>query len=209
MPAADLDWLAEALKRPPGESAQYRMAPRLRRQEVALAPDPASARPSAVLVALFPETDQWHTIFIERGIYDGVHSGQIALPGGRMEPQDHTAEDTALREAEEEVALPRSAVRVLGRLTELYIPASGHVIQPVVGMVNERPELRPEPREVASVITVPLNRLFAPQSKDRRTRVVRGGFRLEAPHYLVDQHEIWGATAMIISELEHLFELAL
>jgi 8-oxo-dGTP pyrophosphatase MutT (NUDIX family) len=182
------------------------MAPALRRQEVALAPDPQRARPSAVLIALFPEAGSWHTIFIERGTYDGVHSGQIALPGGRMDPEDPDAEFTALREAEEEVAVPRQAVEVLGRLTELYVPASGHVIQPVVGRLDHKPELRPEPSEVASIITVSLEQLFAPHIKDKRMRSLGGGFQLEAPHYHIEGHEIWGATAMIISELESLFE---
>jgi 8-oxo-dGTP pyrophosphatase MutT (NUDIX family) len=204
-PDDDLGWLAEALRRPPGEDAQYRMAPALRWEHVRASAPPASARPSAVLILLYPAAAGWSTLLIKRGTYDGAHSGQVAFPGGRLEPHDASEAHAALREAEEEVGLDPAEVDLLGRLSPLYVPASHHLIHPFVGRAAAEPLFRPEPAEVSALLPVDLAHLFAPGTKAETTLTVRGGLRLQAPYYAVAGETVWGATAMIISELEAVF----
>jgi 8-oxo-dGTP pyrophosphatase MutT (NUDIX family) len=197
--------LTRALLRPPGETAQYRMAPALRKQETAAFGDPTKARPSAVLIVLYPQAGAWHTVLIKRGSYDGAHSDQVSFPGGRRENSDRDLSHTALRETEEEVGLAQHAVRVVGRLTQLWVPASNHLIHPFVGLAAETPVFVPDPAEVSAVLPTALSDLFHPKAKAETTFRVRGGFTIQAPYYDIHQERVWGATAMIISELEAVF----
>ena len=198
-------WLPKALLRPPGETAQYRMAPALRKQETAAFGTPETARPSAVLIVLYPQDGSWHTVFIKRGSYDGVHSDQVSFPGGRSEQSDRDLTHTALRETEEEVGLAQHAVQVMGRLTQLWVPASNHLIHPFVGLAAEAPVFVPEPAEVSAVLPTALADLFHPATKAETVIRLRGGMTIQAPYYAIHEERVWGATAMIISELEAVF----
>ena len=184
----------------PGQEAQYRMAHVGRRQ----APlPPAHAREAGVLALFFPKKDNWHLVLIERvRNHNDRHSGQISFPGGRYEPADGSLVNTALREAEEEIGIDAGKVKVLGQLTELYIPVSNFQVNPFVGYVDYRPAFRPEESEVAAVLEVPLTLLTQPETVQRiNLQVTENIILQEVPHYNVFGKVVWGATAMMLSEL--------
>ena len=191
-----------ALQNPlPGKAAHLEMAPGSRIESL-LVETPEQiihARRAAVLILLYPVNEKVFTVLIKRPVYDGVHSGQIAFPGGRYEPEDRNLTETALREAEEETGIDRNEVNVLGILSELYIPPSNFLILPVVGYMNRKPDFKIQVSEVAGLLHTPLSDLF-----DERIRSVipvnNGDLSFQAPSYLLDQEVIWGATAMVINE---------
>jgi 8-oxo-dGTP pyrophosphatase MutT (NUDIX family) len=126
------------------------------------------------------------------------HAGEISFPGGRRDPADADLKTTALREAEEEIGLPRSEVRLLGELPPVSTFVTGYEIHPFVGLIPAGLQWKPSPVEVDAVLELGLSALRAGRT---RTRVQRRGIAFQADAYIVDGHVIWGATARI---LEHL-----
>ncbi|WP_461107210.1 NUDIX hydrolase [Spirosoma koreense] len=182
----------------PGEVAHQKMASTAR-YRLGIKPNERTRR-SAVLICFYPYQ---HSIFLPlilRPQYDGVHAGQMAFPGGRMERIDENLTRTALREAQEEVGIRVSDVKVLGLLTELFIPPSNFYVQPVVGMLPYRPDFYPDPREVEAVVEVDLTRLLD-ETIVGDTQINVRGTTIDAPFYQIEQYRVWGATAMMISEL--------
>lgn len=193
--------LSERLKLPlPGREAQFRMASTFRRPE-RYEYDVSKARKGGVLIALFNDGDAIRTVLMKRPDYAGTHSGQVSFPGGKHEPGDADIIATALREAFEEVAIPNDDVRVIGQLTELYIPPSNFLVHPVLGVLDKVPELVPDQHEVERILLPDLAH-FLRDDLIRQTAVpIQGNFRVDAPYYDVEGHVVWGATAMILSEL--------
>ena len=185
----------------PGRIAQLEMAPGLRRHYKG-APDDAIV--ACVLVLLFPKNDDWHFTLIQRMPHEkDRHSGQISFPGGRLEEEDESLLAGALREAEEEVGIPRDEINVLGRMTELYIPVSNYLVHPFVGFLDKTPEYVPQPSEVASVLEVPVLELN--KIENRKTRDLKGGENIvlkNVPYFDFEGKVVWGATAMMLSEFE-------
>jgi len=199
-----IDKLKERLEKPlPGLQAQLQMAPPARGDRPLQVP--SDARHSAVLALLYPHEDKVHTVFMKRADDGHVHSGQISFPGGKVEEVDDTYVDTALREANEELGIPADRVEVLGKLTELYIPPSNFLVYPTLGFMTERPDFVIDPKEVAYEIEVDLPTLL--DGSHRKVREIEqrtrwGHYKTQAPSYLIHQeHIIWGATAMMLSEL--------
>lgn len=197
-------WLQQRLLQPlPGYEAQQKMMS-MRRPRVTEAPP--DARESGVLIVLYPQQEEIYTVLIERTKDGGVHSGQIALPGGRREADDIDIIQTALREANEEVALDDNTVKVLGQLTELYIPVSNFLVQPIIAFANEKPTLVASEAEVAQILHCPLQRLFANKQEVDVIASSSVTFKVHTVAYVPEVGLImWGATAMIFSELEHLW----
>jgi 8-oxo-dGTP pyrophosphatase MutT (NUDIX family) len=164
------------------------------------------ARQSAVLIFLYPYRSQWYTVFIQRSNYRGVHSGQIAFPGGKYEEEDKDLEQTALREAEEEVAIPAKRVNTIGRISSLYVPPSNFLINPYIGYDLERPIFKPEPSEVADILELPLEALIGDHRlQDHQLRLTDGKV-LDVKGFPVGDRIIWGATAMILKEFADIVE---
>jgi 8-oxo-dGTP pyrophosphatase MutT (NUDIX family) len=163
---------------------------------------PASADeiPAAVLVPLFlaGEPGEPHLVFTRRRADLKRHAGEISFPGGRRDPEDADLAETALREAEEEIGLPRGQVRLLGQLPTTSTFATNYVIHPFVGLIPEGLAWRLSPREVDAVLELPLQAL---RSGRTRTSLERRGISFETDAYLVDEHLIWGATARIVENL--------
>lgn len=157
-------------------------------------------RKSAVLILFYPHQGEVYLPLILRPAYDGVHSGQMAFPGGRYEPTDENLIRTAKREAQEEIGLRLTDVRVAGILTELFIPPSNFLVLPVVAHIPYRPEFFPDPREVDKVLEVPLREIEDKTIIGSSEIQVADHF-IQAPHYLIQQYKVWGATAMMISEM--------
>ncbi len=178
-------------------AAQRRMAPQSR----PFVSDGSNPRLAGVLVLLYPDAQAClQFVLIQRTEYPGVHSGQISLPGGRREG-DEALQQTALREAEEEVGVPAADVEVLGKLASLYVPPSDFDIHPIVGYFPAHPTWRPEKSEVAEIIEVPLDLLLDDSVKEQET-LNRDGVPIPILFYRVGRHKVWGATAIILSELE-------
>lgn len=199
-----IEQLRERLQQPlPGLSAQEKMTGRVLPMPEQV---PASARPSAVLFLLFGSEEDLHLLLIQRTADGRAHSGQISAPGGRWEPTDADLRTTALRETEEEVGIPPRDVDVLGALTPLYIPVSNFLVHPFVGYAPSLPPLSPSAHEVHRTLEVSLDALFNPATKiltEVRPASVPG-LVLNVPAYKLEDDDsiIWGATAMMLAELE-------
>lgn len=162
-------------------------------------------RESAVLALLFAKADVAHTLLMLRPTYDGVHSGQVAFPGGRREPGDPDLRSTALREFREETGATTDGAVVLGALTPVYIPPSRSLVTPFVAVALEAGPFHPDPREVAELVEVPLHLLLRDDILKRREQhIAIMGRSVEIPYFDVHGHVVWGATAMMIAELREL-----
>jgi len=189
--------VTEGLACPPGVEAQLRMAPQPRGGwKPGFAPD--LAKPAAALLLLFPVGGQAVILLTKRASDLPNHASQVSLPGGAVDPGE-TIEETALREAQEEVGLARRDIRVIGRLTPLHIPVSGFVLHPVVGVAARRPAMRPEPGEVDRIIEAPVGHLLDP-ARHHRVNRVRDGVEFDMPYFDLDGEQVWGATAMVLAE---------
>lgn len=184
------------------ETAQRLMAPRPR----AFRRPPThagKARLGSVLLLLFPSRDDvggLSLVLTKRTDMVAEHKGQVSLPGGASEPGERL-EETALREAYEELYVQPSAVNVVGHLTPLYILPSDFEVRPVVGHTPARPHFKANPQEVAEVLEMPLSTLLDESIKVVERWAIRG-IEMDVPFYRFNGHAIWGATAMMLSEFE-------
>jgi 8-oxo-dGTP pyrophosphatase MutT (NUDIX family) len=184
----------------PGLDAQLRMAPRPR---PGWDPHtvPAGTREAAGLVLLYPHAHVWHVLLTVRASALRHHTGQVSLPGGRVDPGE-TLEQAALREAFEEVGIGPDGIEIVGRLTPLHIPVSRHLLHPVVGITAARPDVRIAEAEVERVIEAPLVHLRAPDTVrwEQRVRERPPSVLMDVPYFEVDGARVWGATAMVLAE---------
>lgn len=204
---AQLNWLRQRLMQPlPGFEAQARMMPASRKNYTREFVVPENAKKSAVLILLYPNENQLlHFPLIERAAYPGVHSKQISFPGGAHEDQDLDFVATALRETEEEVGVTRESIEVLGNLSPLYIPPSNFWVQPVLGFVSSAPVWKPNPVEVDKLIETNLQTLIKGEYERESKIFHSSGVRMTVPSFVIDSHVVWGATAMMLSELIEIF----
>lgn len=158
-------------------------------------------KPAAVLLLLFPRMNEWRVVLTRRAEQLSGHGGQISFPGGKIEATDPDARCAALRETREELGINTDSLELLGELSPVHIAATHFRVQVFVGMLKCEPLWRPDAREVAAVFSMSLSELLEPATKKRAHRWVRGRW-LKVPFYAVQGHEIWGATAMMLSELE-------
>jgi 8-oxo-dGTP pyrophosphatase MutT (NUDIX family) len=206
-PVADyvqqIRWLKQRLQMPlPGLSGQEKMAARVQPMPAVI---PADAKLSAVLCLLFPIEAELHVLLIRRNTDRSAHSGQVGFPGGRQEATDKSLLDTALRETLEELGIGKDSLEVLGALTPLYIPVSNFNVYPFVAYCERLPETSPNEREVAAILQVPLATLWHAGHKtvtDVTSPVAPQIIRKVNAYQLPDGTIIWGATAMMLSELE-------
>jgi 8-oxo-dGTP pyrophosphatase MutT (NUDIX family) len=173
---------------------------RIALRDVPHAPREALANRSnaaAVLVPIFDRAGEPHIVYIRRSDDVASHRGQVAFPGGRVDPIDVTILDAALREAEEEVALPRHHVEVIGAMPVVMAQASGIVVAPFAGVMNSSAELRADPREVAEIFDVPLSALRDPKHRGDYEWRRDNGAVSKFPAILYGGQTIWGLTLRI------------
>ncbi|MGM0667539.1 MAG: NUDIX hydrolase [Bacteroidota bacterium] len=193
--------LRAALRKPlPGTDVQWEMASSDRMIKNFPRKKRSDSRLAAVLILLYPVNNKICTLFIQRPVYDGVHSGQISFPGGKMEKEDRGLTDTAIREACEEVGLCRDRLDILGSLTPLFIPVSNIEVSPVIAFSNIHPSFTPDDQEVVDLIEAPLAGFFKPGIVQEKPMIVRDE-QLDMKYYNYNGRVIWGATAMILHEL--------
>ena len=198
-----IDNLKINLQKPlPGEEAQFEMAHVKREKVLSNSFESQNYRPSAVLILLFPnEQNQTSVLLIERMIYDGHHSGQIAFPGGKVEPDDVDLQATALREFFEETGSDIMPT-VIGKLTPVYIPVSQFMVQPFVSYVEQKPNFVASVYEVNALIEWEINHLLNPEIIKETTIEPTPGLKLKTPYFDVQGKVLWGATAMMLNELK-------
>jgi 8-oxo-dGTP pyrophosphatase MutT (NUDIX family) len=163
---------------------------------------PWNAKKSAVLILFFHDNNILKMIIIRRSQYVGIHSGQIAFPGGRYEDEDKDVKTTAFREIEEEIGISRDKIELLGRLSDIYVPPSNFLISVFVGYLDEKPIYKINEREVDEIIEIPFSDFYKSdviKQKDFYVNSLKEASN--APYFDVTNAEIWGASAMVISEL--------
>ena len=188
----------------PGEEAQLKMAHAFRRKLWPAGPD---ARLAGVMMLLYPKESQWQTVIIQRAAKNpnDVHSGQLSFPGGKKEDFDPNMVSCALRETQEEIGI--DAIQIIGSLTPLFIPVSNFLVYPFMGYINYEPAFIPDSREVQDVFTVPLHHFQDPENRKHASIHVGSGMQLDdVPYYDIHGRMLWGATAMIISEVTTILE---
>lgn len=198
----NLERLRDRLLRPlPGLSAHAEVMSYVRQSANEVRETRSDYREGAVLVLLYPRAAVWHTALIVRPTYEGVHSGQVAFPGGKRDPEDPDLVFTALREAEEEVGVLPASVEMLGQLSEIYIPPSNFLVRPFIGFAEERPTFRLDPREVDRLLEVPVSHFLAAAAVAKYPIRLSTGLQMKVDAFDVNGHLVWGATAMMLAEL--------
>lgn len=191
----------------PGMTAHQRMMPGNRPTLPDVEGD-VSYRKSAVMALMYPDQGQISLLYIQRPTYEGHHSGQIAFPGGKMENADSDLLDTALRETHEEIGISRSEIEVLGEISPVVIPVSKYIVHPFVGWMNELPLLTLQQEEVAETLHFGIRYLLDPSNEVQRPVSVSSGIKMKVPCFEFDESIVWGATALMTSEIAHLLRLS-
>lgn len=192
----------------PGFDVQKTMSPSIREDLMGNTAPNSNTRQSAVLILLFPNGNDTNTLLIKRPVYNGPHSGQISFPGGKFDETDADIKTTALRETFEEVGVKPSEIAIIGQLTQLYIPISNMMVHPFVGVVNFKPEFKPNIKEVERIISTPINQLVNP--KNRSIKVIMSHQKLiTAPFFNISKEFVWGATAMILAEFVEIIKVSI
>ncbi|WP_235010902.1 MULTISPECIES: NUDIX hydrolase [Aquimarina] len=187
----------------PGESSHFIMAPDLRIKELnKLKIEERNPRNAAVMMLFYPKEGITHIVLILRPDYEGVHSGQIALPGGKVEQHDLNYKETALRETQEEVGVNTNTVKVIKTLTKVYIPPSNFWVHPFLGFTENRPDFVAQEEEVAKIIEVPLSKLLDERNVVPQKLSTSYAKNIEVPSFELNGYVVWGATAMMLSELK-------
>lgn len=186
-------------------AAQQRMAPAPRGwQKRDYPPNPA-----AVMILIYPGPDGiLHTVLTLRSAALRGHSGQVSFPGGRQDPGDENLTATARREACEEIGVCGRRLSILGHLPPFYIPASHHDVYPTIAYFDGAPAFVANPQEVSEIFSIALEDLLRSRYKFVERRRIRG-VDVRVPYYEARGHKVWGATAMLLSELEGRLRLVL
>ena len=155
-------------------------------------------KPGSVLVLLYPDRGEIRFPLTKRPEYLGAHSGQVSFPGGKAEPGE-SALETALREGEEEIGVRAAHIEVLGTLTEFHVIPSNFMVTPVVGILRARPLFVPDPVEVVRIIEGTISGVIDENAVSVREITAARVYRLNAPHFLIEDEVVWGATAMMLN----------
>ena len=192
----------------PGFEAHAKMSPPLRGKFNANDLKKFNAKESAVMILLYEKNDQAHVVLTQRHDYDGAHSGQISFPGGKKDESDHDLRHTALRETYEEIGVALSNSDIISTLSWLYVPPSNFVIHPFVALIADMPAFVAEEKEVKEILEIPLEAFVNKENqKNHHFHNKKLNISFESPSYQINGKIIWGATAMILSELLTILEV--
>lgn len=159
-------------------------------------------RKSAVLSLFYPKDTQTYLLLIVRSEYPGIHSAQISFPGGKMENYDASLQETALRETEEEVGISKNQIEIIKPFSELYIPPSNFLVSPFLGISKTEITPKIDTREVSYILELPLNDLLDNRLISNVKLSTSYANEIDVPAFIISNHIVWGATAMILSEIK-------
>ena len=194
----------------PASEAHYKMTPFERFESLKnLNIDSINPKKAAVMMLFYPKNGRTHLVLIVRNSYKGVHSAQIAFPGGKYETADITLEKTALRETHEEIGIHPEKIEIIMPFTNLYIPPSNFMVYPFLGICKEEIVFVPDNNEVVNVIELPLNDFLNDDLIVTTIMSTSYAEKIEIPAFKINEHIVWGATAMMLSELKEVLKKVL
>jgi 8-oxo-dGTP pyrophosphatase MutT (NUDIX family) len=194
----------------PASEAHYKMAPLDRILDLNTAEiEEKNPKNAAVMMLFYPKNGRTHLVLIVRNSYEGVHSAQIAFPGGKYETEDLTFEKTALRETQEEIGIHPENIQIIMPFTQIYIPPSNFMVYPFLGICNEELVFTPDGNEVAKIIELPLSVFLNDEIVINTTMTTSYANNIDIPAFKIEEHIVWGATAMMLSELKEVFKKVL
>lgn len=161
---------------------------------------------AAVLMLLYPKESVTHMALIVRNSYPGIHASQIAFPGGKVEEYDKDLSDTALRETHEEIGISKEKVEVIRAFSEVYIPPSNYLVSPFLGFSSEELFFTLNPEEVAGLIELPLYQFLDESNVVTVNMTTSYANNIQVPAFQIGDDLVWGATAMMMSELKELIK---
>ncbi|MCF1192053.1 CoA pyrophosphatase [Mangrovimonas sp. AS39] len=195
----------------PAESSQFKMSPPFRQELIKREQKKMKfARKAGVMALFYPDvTNTTKLILILRKTYRGVHSAQVAFPGGKEEEHDDSLMATALRETAEEVGVPEHQIEVLREMTQVYIPPSNYYVYPFIGISKETPRFIKQETEVEELLEITFQDMIS--DSNVVTEIVNTSYQkaISVPAFKLNGKIVWGATAMMLSEIKDLLKQAL
>ena len=189
------------------EEAHLKMVPFERILEVEKINIPSNnPRKAAVMMLIYPKNNKSHLALIVRNTYPGVHSAQIGFPGGKVEIEDESLIHTALRETHEEIGIHPDKIEVIKTFTAVFIPPSNFIVAPFLGISHAELEFIEQEEEVAGIIEFPLLDFMNDKTIVNKIMDTSYGNNIEVPTFKINEHYVWGATAMMMSELKEVLK---
>ncbi len=189
------------------DEAHLKMVPVERILEVEKINIPSNnPRKAAVMMLIYPKNNKSHLALIVRNTYPGVHSAQIGFPGGKVEIEDESLIHTALRETHEEIGIHPDKIEVIKSFTAVFIPPSNFIVAPFLGISHAELEFIEQEEEVAGIIEFPLLDFMNDKTIVNKIMDTSYGNNIEVPTFKINEHYVWGATAMMMSELKEVLK---
>lgn len=186
-----------------GESAhELMMPPERRRLMRTINFDVLKPKQAAVMMLVYPKNDLAHLVLIQRNAYPGVHSSQIAFPGGKIEQTDVDFAQAALRETHEEIGIASTQIELIRSFSQVYIPPSNFMVYPFLGISHHELSFTADPAEVAGIIELPLTEFLNDENVVMQNMDTSYSKSIDVPSFKLQGHFVWGATAMMLSELK-------
>ncbi len=190
-----------------GLFSQFKMAPELRKTYSLKDIEDKKPKESAVLALFYPDKDcNTNILLMLRASYNGVHSAQISFPGGKQEKNDNNLQFTALRETEEEIGVLINDITIIRKLTKTYIPPSNFWVTPFMGILHTTPVFKTN-HEVEKLIEIKLTDLLNDSSITSKNLTTSYMQNIDVPCFKLNNYTVWGATAMMLSEIKDLIKL--
>jgi len=194
----------------PASEAHYIMAPLERIEAMKnLNIETKNPKTAAVMMLFYPKSGYTHLVLIVRNSYQGVHSAQIAFPGGKYESKDENFQNTALRETYEEIGIHPDRIEIVMPFTNLYIQPSNFIVYPYLGICREEIIFNPDNNEVAEIIELPLSDFLNDNLIVSIKIATSYSDEIEVPAFKINEHIVWGATAMMLNELKEVIKKVL
>ena len=192
-----------------GLESQFKMIPKERKMINIESIREANPKKAAVLALFYPDKfNLTHFLLILRASYDGTHAAQIGFPGGKFEKDDKNLKYTALRETSEEVGIPMEEIKMIRKITDTYIPPSNFMVSTYLGISHYRPLFKTN-HEVEEIIEVPLHDLLNDKSVSIQNLTTSYMENIDVPCFHLNNKIVWGATAMMLSEIKDLIKESL